>query len=718
MPNKALRCLFPLLLCLLVLGLPFSGAAEEAEDAAQPVTGYFTERKSVREKPEASRPAGSVEAFTVVTLTPVQNGWYAYALSEDRTGYIFANDLVPEPVPEACDPWPGYCAGDVSVRCLPLFRGKSVATVPAETIFTVDGSYAEYLHVTLADGTTGYIDASLVLSADFTPKPVPPFALYVTAETAVTDTPLSTASVIGTLLPYVTYDVTGTWGDCYTVDMNGVTGYLPVSAADTVSRTETLSLALVPAGTAQYAAPGGGEDSPVEAPLLLTVAETVTEDNGDWLLLEETGLYVRAAEVSRLEADPLPGVTLYAPAEEPLRLWPDERVESTGTLSAGTLVRQRYCVGTWRLLPAETGWALLNAEGSAVTVASLGSFTAANAALWVTADTAVLLTEDGESVTLSRGDTVYLTGESDTVYHVRRGSVTGFMTAASLAPVTADTAAERLAGADLSGATVTRSALMDSAFSMLDAANAFLTRYNAITGAGVDAVLPMGVPYFWGGRSYRTVTERLPLYSTRMAWQSSPGYYVKGSAYVAGFDCVGFIRSAYSLSGAPFSGTLSELREDAYCRAGQHVWCSERHPLPDSWEEVAASLTPGDLIMVDHPGFHVMMYIGTLRSFGYTAEQLPALGAWLDMPLVIHCGGNPYYHDAFEQLIEAGDDSRLSNALPPDGGVAIAILGVPKGHEDYTVQDCGNTYRCFDIEGTCVTLFDFSQVSAYTFWHR
>ena len=140
-------------------------------------------------------------------------------------------------------------------------------------------------------------------------------------------------------------------------------------------------------------------------------------------------------------------------------------------------------------------------------------------------------------------------------------------------------------------------------------------------------------------------------------------------------------------------------------------------PMPQDWAAMAQKLIPGDILVIRHPGTHVMMYIGTLRSYGYTEKQLPSLAAYLDHPLMIHCGGNPRGVENFTRIIRTTADRRTAAANPPDGGVALALLGVPAQAADYMETACGIDYPCFDVEGCCVTAFDFSTVSWYV-WYR
>ena len=266
---------------------------------------------------------------------------------------------------------------------------------------------------------------------------------------------------------------------------------------------------------------------------------------------------------------------------------------------------------------------------------------------------------------------------------------------------------------DLSGGSIERNPLLDQAFTMVEQGNPFQARYNLLTGAEIRSIFPLGIPYFWGGRNYAAITERLPKYTTREAWQSSPVFYRQGTIYLYGFDCVGFVRSVYRLAGKAITGTLSGRGAEEYCRAGTHVYCSDAHPLPEDWTEAAREMQVGDIMVIHHPGMHAMMYMGTLRAYGYTEEQLPALAKYLDYPLLFQCGENPYSYLRFQSMIRMTEDSRCASASPPDGGVGICIPGIPKEDAEMTIEVHDTVSRCFDVEGTCVTILGFGNVTDY-----
>ena len=263
-----------------------------------------------------------------------------------------------------------------------------------------------------------------------------------------------------------------------------------------------------------------------------------------------------------------------------------------------------------------------------------------------------------------------------------------------------------------------QSAILDAAFECVEESNAFLARYQQLTGSTTAARLRLGVPYFYGGDDVKYPFANEPEYTARKAWQSSPsGFYQSGKSYLAGFDCTGFIKYVYSRAGNAFKNKISSLSQSSFHKKGYHVWCSDLNPMPESWTELAVSLQPGDLWIVRHPGLHVMMFIGTLRDFGYTEEDLPELGDYLDYPLIIHCGAHPDYGDRLQTCISESDRNWIRLCKTTNGGVAVSILGVPLEEAPNTTVAQGNELHWFNVEGTSMTTWDDSGVESYV-WFR
>ncbi len=223
-------------------------------------------------------------------------------------------------------------------------------------------------------------------------------------------------------------------------------------------------------------------------------------------------------------------------------------------------------------------------------------------------------------------------------------------------------------------AQVERCAVLDTALSLLEQDNLFLTRYNEITGAQVEPVFPLGVPYFYGGNSAGPVFAKLPDYVTRKCWQNSPIYYRAGTRYVSGFDCGGFTHWVCQTAGLRDHAKLNEMLNDRYHKAGRHLFCDEKNNLP-AWQYLAGYLLPGDLLVCRAGnGYHIMMFAGTLRDYGFTAEEVGAAAPYLDYPLVIHCSAHPAFGERFEKFINE-TRGKFNGCATTDGGVAISLLG-------------------------------------------
>ena len=335
----------------------------------------------------------------------------------------------------------------------------------------------------------------------------------------------------------------------------------------------------------------------------------------------------------------------------------------------------------------------------------------------ITAERAELCRTEGDSLFLSAGDSVYVYSRFGGFCGVRSRQVFGYVRQEDLEIQDRAALAEQLRTLDLSGAKVERNPYLDQALPLLEEGNSFLLRYNAITGADLTPLFPLGLPYFWGGRNYKAITERWPEYTVREDWQSSSGgHYVKGHFYIYGFDCIGLVRHVAAKAGYPVPGdSVSGLGEDSFCLSGHHIWCSARHPLPEDWAEAAAAMEVGDILLLHYPGTHAMMYIGTLRDYGYTAEQLPLLADALDYPLMIQSGSNPYCYFRFKNMLDHQKSGFFAKAEPPDGGASVAILGVDRDRAEMIIEYMDEETRsaCFEVEGTCVTAFSFRNVRDY-----
>lgn len=223
-------------------------------------------------------------------------------------------------------------------------------------------------------------------------------------------------------------------------------------------------------------------------------------------------------------------------------------------------------------------------------------------------------------------------------------------------------------------ALVERSPVLDTAFSLLEEGNLFLTRYNQLTGADVQTCFPYGVPYFYGGTKASTVFSKAPEYVAIKAWTSSPLYYKADTQYIMGFDCGGFSHYVCQNSGLTDHDKLSAMLSQQYCDRHRHLFCTEHDNMP-ALDKLHQYLQPGDLLVARRgSGYHIMCYVGTLRDYAVTAEEYPELAPWLDDPLVIHCSAHPAFGERFLEKVIKTNRSRYGACQTTDGGVAVSLL--------------------------------------------
>ena len=265
--------------------------------------------------------------------------------------------------------------------------------------------------------------------------------------------------------------------------------------------------------------------------------------------------------------------------------------------------------------------------------------------------------------------------------------------------------------------------LIEAAFGMLEEGNPFTARYEELTGRKVEALFPQGVPYFYGGltgaKGNGYFYMAYPDYYVKVCEKGS-GYFRKGKRYFYGVDCSGFTRYVYKACGKPAHPLLSEMLTnpalESYCLFD---WREGRGA--PAYPRLKDVLQPGDLLVVRHEETkyrHIMMYIGTLRDYGYTAAQEPALGPWLDHPLVIHCGLSPFYGERFQKLIDENPE-KYGRCTTTDGGVAVSILGpAPEDAPEHGhVQNTDYNWFTMQDGGYMLTAVDLSDVKYYC-WYR
>ena len=255
--------------------------------------------------------------------------------------------------------------------------------------------------------------------------------------------------------------------------------------------------------------------------------------------------------------------------------------------------------------------------------------------------------------------------------------------------------------------------MLNTAFSILEEGNPFVARYNLITGESVISRLPYGVPFFWGGRAENHVFAGEPEYVVEPAWQNSGVYYRAGTNYLYGFDCYGFVAWVWAKTQRVPLPTTDEL-----------IYNREYMRFPGPSPETGAKYTDpeygleiGDLLVMEHPGRHIAMYVGTLRMYGYTEEEVPELADELDSPLIMHCSVNASIADRFAYLLENGRPV-YRYATVTDGGVCVSLLcdsaeSAPK----HVFQQKQDTYYYLLPDDTWLTVLPLED-ARLAFWVR
>ncbi|MBR6028087.1 MAG: C40 family peptidase [Clostridia bacterium] len=251
-------------------------------------------------------------------------------------------------------------------------------------------------------------------------------------------------------------------------------------------------------------------------------------------------------------------------------------------------------------------------------------------------------------------------------------------------------------------AEVKRTAELDVALSFLEPNNDFLKRYNALTGAGIEAVFEAGTPYLFGGKYSPRMFERAPAYSKRIAYTDTD-FFRNGQVYLFGFDCSGFIQYIDMQTGKQKLPPLSTILYAASHHTSPKVVVTSADA--PRLKRLRRQLEPGDLFVIRTKYNHVMMYIGTLRDYGLGRDN-PRLKPYLDYPLCVHCGLSPMYGQRMTNWLRKHRDDEYYNYVNiPDGGVCVSILGVPEQAAEHYRSVQGNWYAWFVIGTTVVTVY-------------
>ena len=198
-------------------------------------------------------------------------------------------------------------------------------------------------------------------------------------------------------------------------------------------------------------------------------------------------------------------------------------------------------------------------------------------------------------------------------------------------------------------------AIYENSLCMLEADSLFIERYDDTADSLMAASLPLGVPYYYAGGTEEKFLHRFfPSTTTH--------YYQDSHMYLCGLDCVGMTRLVYEKSGLERHPSIVDILH----RGVGHDALKKNDP--SKWPML---LQPGDLIGVQHGTYHVLMYVGTLRQFGWKEYNAGEAEPLLDAPLAIHCGGNPFYYSRYKQYIK---EQGYRNTYPPDGGVTVSVI--------------------------------------------
>ena len=245
--------------------------------------------------------------------------------------------------------------------------------------------------------------------------------------------------------------------------------------------------------------------------------------------------------------------------------------------------------------------------------------------------------------------------------------------------------------------------LLDVGLSALPAEHWALKQYQEITGTLMTAQWPeTGVPYYYGGHAEDKVLHRFfPLQESK--------YYKSDKLYLCGFDCGSYTHWIEEKNGyAPHDDlvVIVSEREDTFPFRGM----ADR-----DW---VRGLVPGDTLVFNHGTFHTGMYIGTPRMFGLNAENAPELAEWLDAPMMIHCGEDPFCYDRFKAYIDAHAKEWRMTTSPPDGGVTVSLIAESISLAPHVREaPWGKKYGYFEVMGQQMTLFPTDDCAEIA-WYR
>ena len=238
---------------------------------------------------------------------------------------------------------------------------------------------------------------------------------------------------------------------------------------------------------------------------------------------------------------------------------------------------------------------------------------------------------------------------------------------------------------------------LDEALGMLDEGNPVLRQYQAVAGSLVSAEYPLGVPYFFSGETGNGMLKpRVPNPN------STTRYFRAERTYLYGLDCAGYLNLVLSRTDLGHVSIAKMIRDGQ----GGDLLAAD----PSEWPDF---LIPGDLIGMDHGRYnHIVMYIGTMRSFGWTEETAGEALPVLDMPLVIHCGSNPFYYERYKEYIR---DCGYRNTYPPDGGVTVSVVLPDAKDAPYSMSPpwgWGDDFHWYLLDGSPLLVFPLASADS------
>ncbi len=245
---------------------------------------------------------------------------------------------------------------------------------------------------------------------------------------------------------------------------------------------------------------------------------------------------------------------------------------------------------------------------------------------------------------------------------------------------------------------ISETEMLDGAFSLLEEGNVFLERYDYTADSLTTAIYPLGVPYYFGGHNENKILQVFyPLQESH--------YFKADRKYLCGFDCAGYTNWCLRQAGFEEHPDLDSILG----RGSDSFFLDPKHP--ETWPYYCL---PGDFITVTHGYDHVMIYLGTLRTFGFDADEVGEAAKYMDYPLVIHCGSNPFYYERYaEYLKEKGQRS----ITPTDGGVTVSIVMADNRMAQATKKAVwGTTYGYFSFNETPLLIFPLNDCTDFAWY--